>query len=234
MQNLLIKDLVKFSNARLFCASTEWSLEKVVSYLVDNSIPACPVTSSNLNKGQIRQIDGYAILSEISLLLKDRGDEKIKGYLNMTSRTLSDDQYLVDFISVLHRKPIFSVKDKANIFYANIYPKDISEFFHGVSSQFLHLRSIENHIATFIEKYVSHLTVDEESVQIEKAAFGDKINALFDDIWDQTNINYDRTMMRNRLNKCIDLRNQYFHHRSENIDNVFLKESWSIIKRVIK
>ena len=39
MQNLLIKDLVKFSNARLFCASTEWSLEKVVSYLVDNSIP---------------------------------------------------------------------------------------------------------------------------------------------------------------------------------------------------
>ena len=71
-------------------------------------------------------------------------------------------------------------------------------------------------------------------MQIEKAAFGDKINALFDDIWDQTNINYDRTMMRNRLNKCIDLRNQYFHHRSENIDNVFLKESWSIIKRVIK
>ena len=53
-------------------------------------------------------------------------------------------------------------------------------------------------------------------------------------IRDQTNINYDRTMMRNRLNKCIDLRNQYFHHRSENIDNVFLKESWSIIKSVNK
>ena len=61
--------------------------EKVVSYLVDNSISACPVTSSNLNKGQIRQIDGYAILSEIALLLKDNGDAKIKDYLNRTSRT---------------------------------------------------------------------------------------------------------------------------------------------------
>ena len=60
MDNLLIKDLVNNSNVKLYCVSTEWTLEKVVSYLVDNSITACPVTSSNLNKGQIRQIDGYA------------------------------------------------------------------------------------------------------------------------------------------------------------------------------
>lgn len=234
MDNLLIKDLVNNSNAKLYCASTDWTLEKVVSYLVDNSISACPVTSSNLNKGQIRQIDGYAILSEIALLLKDNGDAKIKDYLNRTSRTLSDDQYLVDFISVLHRKPIFSVKNKANIFYANIYPKDVSNFFHGVSSQFLHLRSIENHISTFLAKYISHIDLEEGSVQIEKASFGDKINALFDIVWEQANISYDLSIMRTRLNKCTDLRNQYFHHRSENVDNEYLKESWSIIKRVIK
>ena len=61
-----------------------------------------------------------------------------------------------------------------------------------------------------------------------------QINALFDIVWEQANISYDLSIMRTRLNKCTDLRNQYFHHRSENVDNEYLKESWSIIKRVIK
>ena len=82
MDNLYIKDMVASSGAKLYCVGTNWTLNQVVSFLIENDIPACPVTNASTNKGIIRQIEGYAVLKELSLKLKEYGKSPIKDFMN--------------------------------------------------------------------------------------------------------------------------------------------------------
>ena len=116
MDNLYIKDMVASSDAKLYCVGTNWTLNQVVSFLIENDIPACPVTKASTNKGIIRQIEGYAVLKELSLKLKEDGESPIKDFMNESEWEMSDNQYLVDKISVLYRKPVFAIKNSCSVY----------------------------------------------------------------------------------------------------------------------
>ena len=70
MENLYIKDLVSFSGKKLYCVQTSWSINQVVSYLIEKDIPACPVIHSKIKNGVAGRILGCAILKDLALKLK--------------------------------------------------------------------------------------------------------------------------------------------------------------------
>ena len=82
MENLYIKDLVNFSGRKLICVQTTWSINQVVSYLIENDIPACPVIHSKIKNEVVGRIRGYAILKDLALRLKDFGENKIEDFMN--------------------------------------------------------------------------------------------------------------------------------------------------------
>ena len=110
MENLYIKDLVSFSGKNLWCVHTSWSISRVVSYLIEKDIPACPVIHSKIKNEAVGRIRGYAILKDLALRLKDFGENKIEDFMSESKWELSAEQDLVDKISVLYEKPVFAIK----------------------------------------------------------------------------------------------------------------------------
>ena len=228
MENLFIKDMIAASDTKLFCVGVDWSLNEVVSFLIENDIPACPVTKASTNKGIIRQIEGYAVLKELSLKLKEYGESPIKDFMNESEWEMSDNQYLVDKISVLYRKPVFAIKNSQNQYYTTIFQKDVAQYFYHVSSRFMLIRAIENKLSGFI------YSIDEDE-SIYEIPFGEKIEILFsDNIWNKSKIGFDKSRLHDILNNCAEIRNQFVHHRDSDVDVNILKKSWDIIKRELK
>ena len=120
MENLYIKDLVSFSGKKLYCVQTSWSISRVVSYLIEKDIPACPVIHSKIKNEVVGRIRGYAILKDLALRLKDFGEHKIEDFMSESKWELSADQYLVDKISVLYQKPVFAITNEKNQYYATV------------------------------------------------------------------------------------------------------------------
>jgi hypothetical protein len=228
MKNLYIKDLVYSSNAKLYCVSINWTVNQVVSYLIENDIPACPITKASTGKGLIRQIEGNAVLKELSLKLKEYGESPIKDFMNESKWEMSDNQYLVDKISVLYQKPVFAIKNIKNQYYATIFEKDVAKYFYNLSSRFMLLREIENRLTAFI-----YLIDSDESINNDP--FGDKIEKLFsDNIWNKAKIGFDKSRLHYFLQNCNEIRNQFFHYRDSDVDVKFLKKSWDIVKVQLK
>jgi hypothetical protein len=228
MENLYVKDMVSSLDAKLYCVGTDWTLNQVVSFLIENDIPACPVTKANTNKGIIRQIEGYAVLKELALKLKEYGESPIVDFMNDSEWEVSDNQYLVDKMSVLYRKPVFSIKNNQNQYYATIFQKDVTWFFYHVSSRFMLIRAIENKLSGFI-----YSIDDNESIY--EVPLGVKIEKLFsDNIWNKSKIGFDKNRLHVILNNCAEIRNQFVHHRDSDVDVKFLKKSWDILKRELQ
>ena len=62
--------------------------------------------------------------------------------------------------------------------------------------------------------------------------FGKKIDELFSDkVWNNLGSNFDKNSLHDLLNRCADLRNDYFHFRDDQIDIKLLKDTWNILKR---
>ena len=224
MENLYIKDLVSFSGKKLYCVQTSWSLNQVVSYLIEKDIPACPVIHSKIKNGVAGRILGCAILKDLALKLKDFGERKIEDFMS-DKWELSDDQYLVDKISALYRKPVFAIKNDRNQYYATIFQKDVAEYLHHISSRFMFLRAIENRLTIFIYS----LNQDES---VHKLQLMEKIELLFsDDIWSLAKIGFDKSRLNKILVECCVIRNKYYHYRESNVDVKILEKSWDIIKR---
>ena len=228
MENLYIKDLVSFSGRKLICVQTSWSINQVVSYLIENDVPACPVIHSKIKNEVVGRIRGYAILKDLALRLKDFGENKIEDFMSESKWELSADQYLVDKISVLYEKPVFAITNEKNQYYATIFQKDVAEYLHHISSRFMYLRAIENKLSGFI------FSIDKNE-SIYEVPFGVKIEKLFsDDIWNKSKIGFDKTRLHQILNKCSDIRNKFVHHRDSNVDVKTLKRSWKILKSELR
>jgi len=225
MNNLTIKDLVSaIGGPEFYCVPPDWTLYKAVSHLIDINKTACPV-ANNPKKGMVSQIKGYFLLKDISLKLKDHGEDLVKNFMRNAEWELSDSQYLVDKLSVIYRKPVFSIKNHQSQFYATIYPSDVADYLYNVSSPFLLLRAIENRVAASI------FTITENK-DIFGIPFGKKIDELFSDkVWNNLGSNFDKNSLHDLLNRCSDLRNEYFHFRDDQIDIKLLKHTWNILKR---
>ena len=225
MENLTVKDLVSFSGKKLYCVQTSWTISKVVSYLVENNIPACPVIHSKIKDGVVRRIRGYAILNNLALKLKVHSERKIEEVMEPSKWELSDDQYLVDKISALYRKPVFAITNSRNQYYATIFQEDVAEYLHHISSRFMFLRAIENKLTGFVYS----LNQDES---VHKLQLMEKIELLFsDEIWSIAKIGFDKDRLKKILIECCEIRNKYFHYHDSNVDVEILKKSWNIIKR---
>ena len=225
MKNLKVKDLISFSGIKFHCVQTSWTIGEVITYLIENNIPSCPVTHSKLKDGVVGRIRGYAILNNLILKLKNYSETKIEKVMEPSKWELSDDQYLVDHISVLYRKPVFAIKNSRNQYYATTFQKDVAEYLHHISSRFMFLRAIENKLTSFIYS----LNQDES---VYKLQLRRKIDLLFsDDIWSIAKIEFDKSRLKKILIECCQIRNKYFHYHERNVDLKNLKRSWNIIKR---
>ena len=228
MDNLYVKNMVLAIDRKFYCVGVDWTLNRVVSFLIENDIPACPVTKANTKKNVIRQIEGYAVLKELALKIKEYGENPISDFMNDSEWELSDNQYIVDKISVLYRKPVFTIKNNNNQYYATIFQEDVTWYLYYVSSRFMLLRAIENKLTGFI---YSH----DQNESIYQLPLGKKIEKLFsDDIWSLTKIGFDKSRLHEILNKCSSIRNDFLHFRESDVDADFLKNSWNIIKKELK
>ena len=224
MENLYIKDLVSFSGEKLHCVQTSWTINQVVSFLIEKDIPACPVVHGKKKNGKVGRIRGYAILKDLALKLKDFSEHKIEDFMSESKWELSSEQYLVDKISVLYEKPVFVITNDKNQYYATVFQKDVAEYLHHISSRFMYLRAIENKLSGFI------YSIDENE-SIYDVSFGVKIEKLFsDEIWSKSKIGFDKSSLHKILNKCSEIRNQFVHHRDSDVDVKILKKSWKILK----
>ena len=141
---------------------------------------------------------------------------------------LSSEQYLVDKISVLYEKPVFVIINDKNQYYATVFQKDVAEYLHHISSRFIYLRAIENKLSGFI------YSIDENE-SVYDVSFGVKIEKLFsDEIWSKSKIGFDKSSFHKILNKCSEIRNQFVHHRSDDVDVKILKKSWKILKNELR
>ena len=71
-----------------------------------------------------------------------------------------------------------------------------------------------------------------ENKDIFGIPFGEKIEALFSDkVWNNLGSNFDKNSLHDLLNRCSELRNEYFHFRDDQIDIKLLKHTWNILKR---
>jgi len=225
MENLKVKDLVTFSGNNFYCVQTSWTISDVVSYLVENNIPACPVTHSKKKDGVVGRIRGYAVLNNLTLKLKVHSERKIEDVMEPSKWELSDDQYLVDKISVLHRKPVFTITNSRNKYYATIFQKDVAEYLHHISSRFMFLRAIENKLTGFVYSL-------NQDKSVYKLQLMEKIELLFsDEIWSNAKIGFDKDRLKKILIECCEIRNKYFHYHDSNVDVRTLKQSWKIVKR---
>ena len=228
IDNLFIKDMVSSLGPKLYRVGIDMTLNQVVSYLIENNIPAAPVTKAGTKKDIIRQIEGFAILKDLVLHLKNNGENKIKDFMSDTVWQMSDNQYLVEKISVLHRKPAFVIKNSKEQYYATIFQKDVARYYYHITSRFMHIRSIESKISNFI------YSIKKED-SIYDLPLGDKIKVLFDDdTWNRSKIEFDRSRLNDILNKCANLRNEFVHYRDSDIDLAFLEKSWKLIKTLLK
>lgn len=225
MDNIKVKDLVSFVGTNFYYVQTTWTISKVVSYLVKHNIPACPVTHSELKDEVVGRIRGYAILNSLTSKLKVYGERKIGEVMESSKWEVSDDQYLVDKISALYRKPVFAITNSRNKYYATIFQKDVAGYLHHISSRFMFLREIEIKLTGFIYS----LNQDESVYNLQLM---DKIELLFsDEIWNRAKIEFDKDMLKKILVECCQIRNKYFHYHDSNVDVKILKKSWNIIKR---
>ena len=180
---------------------------------------------TNYKKGNVRQIKGNIVLTDILLKMKVHSEDSVKEFMTKSKWEISDSKYLVDNISVLFRKPVFSVKNNEEIFYANLYPEQVSNFLYEISSPFLLLRAIENRL-------LSALIEVSENVDMKKKNFGEKVELLFtDNIWKELKFDFDKNTLQDLLNKCVNLRNNYFHFRDDATDHDILRNTWKILKR---
>jgi len=225
MNNLTIKDLVdSIGEPKFHCVPPDWALNKAVSHLNKINKTACPV-ANNPKKGMVSQIKGYFLLKDISLKLGDHGEDPVKNFMRDDGWELSDSKYLVNYLSAIYRKPVFSIKNHQNQFYATIYPSDVAKYLYNVSNPFLLLRAIENKLAASIFRITGKKDIFGISI-------GEKIEALFsDEVWNNLGSKFDKNNLHDLLNRCSDQRNLYFHFRDDQIDIKLLKRTWNIIKR---
>ena len=225
MNNLTIKDLVdSIGEPKFHCVPPDWTLNKAVSHLIGINKTACPVADKS-KKGIASQVRGYFSLEAISLKLEDHGEDPVKKFMSNKRWTLSDSQYLVDTISVLYRKPVFSIKNNLNQFYATIYPSDVAKYLFKIANPFLLLNAIENKLSTSIFKITKKEDIFGNSI-------GEKIEVLFsDEVWDSLGSKFDKNSLHDLLNRCSGQRNLYFHFRNDKIDIKLLDRTWEILDK---